>query len=266
MKKDKSIFNQFLEYQFPKEQVYLKDNEDYGKNTKKRLMSVSGFSNYLNQFVFDGIPRFALDNAKEFGSQVMNVMSVILANKENIKLLEDVNNYALSQEVADCCKEILHTLSERKFRLKAVDKWVTNGYWKGIVDFIVKNTTFNNRTDTIPMLIEFKTRSSSEAKPSDFLQLSIYKSLIEPFKLTSREDVTIPAEVWVYNKKTKRIKTYKLTYKAYKKNLKLINEVLDTYGLENYKFNLKTQFLTSEELETNYGIKKYNTTFNTRKK
>lgn len=266
MSNSKSIFNQFLEYNFAKNEVYLKDNEDYSKVTKKKLMSMSSFSNYLNSFVFDGIPKFALDNAKEFGSQVMDVMSVVLANKDNIKLLEDVNNYALSTEIADCCKEVLYTLTKRNLRLKSVDKWITNGYWKGIIDFVVKNSTLSKRTDTLPMIIEFKTRRNSEVKATDFLQLSIYKALVEPFNLISRQDITIPAEVWVYNKKTKKITTYRLNHVTYKHNLQLLNSMLEMYGLEEYKFNLKTKHFTDEELEKNYGIKKYNTTFNRRRK
>lgn len=261
----KSIFNQFLEYNFPINDVFLQNNEDYHKRTKQRLMSFSGFSNYLNNYIFDKIPKFVLDNAKEFGSQVMSTMGLLLANKENVKLLDDVNAYALSSDVADCCKEILHTLKTRKLHLRAVDKWVTNGYWKGIIDFIVKTSVLTKRTDGIPILIEFKTRNSDEVKWTDYLQLSIYKTIVEPFKITSREDISTPAEIWVYNKKTKRVTTYKMDYNTYRDCLKILNQLLDLYGLDKYKLSLKRQYYTDEELETFYGIKKYNRTFYTRK-
>lgn len=263
--KNKTILDQWLDYNFATQEIYIKNNENYGKRTKKRLMSVSGFSNYLNNFKFEGIPHWILDNAKEFGSQVMTSMGLILDNKDKIKTYGDLDDYCFTQDVADCCKEILRTLTAQDLRLKAVDKWVTNGYWEGVIDFIVREKTNQTRESNV-RLIEFKTRNSDELRETDILQIAIYKCLVEPFKLSNRSTTrTTPIEVWVYNKKTKKITTYKIGKKFESYILKL-NNWLVMYGLKEYKLEPHPIGLSLEELEKDYGIKKYNTTFNTRRK
>lgn len=260
-----TILDQWIAYNFATQDIFVKNNENYGKRTKKRLMSVSGFSRYLTEFKLDNIPHWILDNAKEFGSQVMTSMGLILDSKDHIKTFGDVDDYCYTQEVADCCKEVLRTLSEKNYRLKAVDKWVTNGYWEGVIDFVVRDKISKHR-QTMVRLIEFKTRNSDELRWTDVFQLSIYKALVEPFKLASRKtSKTTPIEVWIYNKKTKKITIYEIGVE-FQQNIKWLNQMLDFYDLKEYKLDPHPTPLSLEEMETHYGIKKYNSTFNTRNK
>lgn len=263
--RSRTILDQWIDYNFATQEIYVKDNENYGKRTKKRLMSVSSFGKYLTTFKMDGIPQWILDNAKEFGSQVMTSMSLMLDNKNEIKTYADVEDYCLTQDVADCCKEILRTLTKEELRLKAVDKWVTNGYWEGVIDFVVREKTTQTRESRV-RLIEFKTRNSDELRQTDILQIAIYKCLVEPFKLSNRStSMTTPIEVWIYNKKTKKITTYKIG-KTFPRSIKWLNQILEFYGLNDYKLNPHPEAISLEELETNYGITKRNNTFNTRRK
>lgn len=263
--RNNTILDQWIAYNFATKEIFVKNNENYGKRTKKRLMSVSGFNRYLTEFKLDNIPHWILDNAKEFGSQVMTSMGLIFENKKQVKVFSDVDDYCYTQEVADCCKEILRTLSEKGYRLKAVDKWVTNGYWEGVIDFIVREKSDSSK-EAMVRIIEFKTRNSDELRWTDIFQVSIYKCLIEPFKLSSRlTSRTTPIEVWIYNKKTKKITIYKIG-KNFQQHIKWLNNLLGLYGLDEYKLNPHPEAISLEELETNYGIKQYNTTFNPRRK
>lgn len=186
----------------------------FWKETKQLLLSPTRFLHIASRVKMANIPNNILEVAKVEGVEVMKSLEYIYNNK--INNLEQVN--FLSDKIKNMTMSIIQAMIERKWKIKAIEKTISNGYWYGSVDCVVRDEHCNLA------LVEIKTRGNDEIRITDIIQLMIYGRTIGANNLY----------LMICNKKTMETKVHRIVINKNKKALSIINTYLKLLELDKY--------------------------------
>lgn len=141
----------------------------YGKNKKRAMLSVSTWLKAYNKIKLADIPFQTLEQARIEGQALMFWIEYIFKNK--IKNIGDLNYE--SQKIQEMVFSVVQCLIDNNMKIVAVEKHITNGYWHGYIDLLVKE-----REEQLFNIIEIKTRTGFEIRETDILQLIAYKKIM----------------------------------------------------------------------------------------
>ena len=189
-------------------------DKSFWKETKQLLLSPTRFLQIFSRVKMAKIPNNILEIAKVEGSEVMKSLEYIFNKK--ITNLDTVN--FLSEKIKDMTMSIIQAFIDRKWKIKAMEKTISNGYWYGNVDCIVRDEHCNLA------LVEIKTRSSDEVRKTDIFQLMCYARMIGANNLY----------LVVCNKKTMKTTIHRVVINKNKKMLSVVNTYLKYFELEEY--------------------------------
>lgn len=188
----------------------------YGKNKKRALLSFSTWLSAYNKIKLDGIPNNTLEIARIEGSALMFWLEYIWKNK-----IKDIStlNYE-SQKIQEMVYGAIQCLIDNNFKIVAIEKHITNGYWHGFVDLIVKDKS------QLFHIIEIKTRSGFEVRDTDTLQLLVYKKIM---------NFSGGCYVMVVDKITRTAKLFKQdTLRKFELLSNVINRPLEALNMKEY--------------------------------
>lgn len=217
----------------------------YGKNKKRVLLSYSTWMSTFNKIKFDGIPTQILETAANDGKAVMFWLEYIYTNR--IKDIDKLNYE--SQKIQEMVFGVIQLLIEKKWRIIAVEKHITNGYWHGYIDLIVKDAS------SLIHLIEIKTRTGYELRNTDILQLMVYKKIINSYG-----DIY----VMIIDKITRVPKLNRFdSRKYYELITKIINRPLEAMEMKDYALYLQKK---SGDMELYNAVKDMDLSYRFKKK
>lgn len=148
------------------ELVERKDNHWKMKDSSKMLLSASFVNKMFFEYQFYPVPKRILDYKKELGSNVMKCLEEMFLARD-----EDVNNFFYDEATKNRVQAILEWFKSNGYRIKAVEKFITDGTWCGFVDVLT-------RKDNFWYLFEIKCRNDAEVKGTDLLQVNIYRKML----------------------------------------------------------------------------------------
>ena len=208
-------------------------NEDHGKQMiggGSKLMSYSSFFKPCSNLVFYNTPK----HITFIGSEVMRMLEYTVNNEiRDLQSLQFVNN-----QIKSIFMTIMNYLIENKMRIKACEKVITNGKWLGYIDLIVRH-------EGITKIVEIKTRKGTDLRKSDEYQMKVYANIL---------GIGVNSIVMIVDRTTYKLATYNIKFHS-KKEINLVNNMLDIYGLEHYKLYLKPNiFMKGVVGEKNYDL------------
>lgn len=188
----------------------------YGKNKKRAMLSFSTWLKAYNKIKLDGIPFQTLEQARIEGQALMFWLDYIWKNK-----IKDIGNLNYeSQKIQEMVFGVIQCLIDNKFKIIAIEKHITNGFWHGYIDMIVKDKV------GLISLIEIKTRSGFEVRDTDTLQLLLYKKII---------NFVGSCYVMVVDKITRTAKLFKQdTLRKFELLSNVVNRPLEALNMKEY--------------------------------
>lgn len=190
---------------------------------KTPLLSVSSVLRPIFDIKLATIPSMTLETTRLEGQDLMRQLEHLWKSKNSNIAQYDY----MSERVRLMFYALVQCLSENRFKIKYVEKHVTDGKWHGYIDLIVREKANLNNA-----LVEIKTRSDeNDLRDTDIAQIQAYANMIGA--RSCRKYVII------ISRKSFKAKLYKVGYHEGARRLKVINNYLETFGLEKYKFDLK---------------------------
>lgn len=210
---NRAVHYDYEQHMFQRDDIWF---YKYGKNKKRPLLSLSSWLKTYNKIKLADIPFQILEQARVEGSALMYWLEYIWKNK--IKNIDDLNYE--SQKIQEMVFSVIQCLIDNNFKIVAIEKHVTNGYWHGYIDLIVKNKL------QLFSLVEIKTRTGFEVRDTDTLQLLVYKKII---------NFSGSCYVMVVDKTTRTAKLFKQdTLRKYELLSNVVNRPLEALNLKDY--------------------------------
>lgn len=183
------------------------------------LLSCSKWLKNANDITFSGVPASKLEQARMEGQQLMYWLQYIIDNK--ITKIDELNYE--SEVVRLMVYEVVKTLAKHNFKIRAVEKHVSNERWHGFIDLICFNSVEQKY-----YIFELKTRNESKPRITDGIQLHLYRRIIGGVD-------KIPLILMVVNKKKMETTMWKPDGRTFGSIInKVINEPLKILGKEKY--------------------------------
>lgn len=191
--------NKIVKFDF--RSLVVKEDHKYkfiGSN--KPLISFSSLFKFSNDFRFFGTPNRVLEPARQHGSGLMSVLEEVVNNR-----LEDISNASGNVEDKKTAEALINWLIDNELKIVAIEKFVTNGNFVGIVDMICRH-----RPTGTPVVFEIKTRNKFEISEFDIAQLELY------YKMLRR-----PPCYWIMIDKNNKIECFEYVYSEMSRNMYL---------------------------------------------
>lgn len=210
--------NRVVHYDY-EQHIFQKDDTwyyKYGKNKKRPMLSVSTWLKAYNKIKLDGIPHQTLEVARIEGQALMYWLEFIWKNK-----IKDISslNYE-SQKIQEMVFGVIQCLIDNNLKIVAIEKHITNGFWHGYIDLVVKDKS------QLFSIVEIKTRSGFEVRDTDTLQLLVYKKII---------NFSGACYVMVVDKITRTAKLFKQdTLRKFELLSNIINRPLEALNMKEY--------------------------------
>lgn len=198
--------------------MFQSDDVWYYKFGKKKrpMLSLSTWMKAYNKIKLADIPFQILEQARVEGQALMFWLNYIWKNK--IKEIGDLNYE--SQKIQEMVFGVIQCLIDNKLKIVAIEKHITNGFWHGYIDMVVKDRV------GLHSLVEIKTRTGFEVRDTDTLQLLVYKKII---------NFSGACYVMVVDKITRTAKLFKQdTLRKFELLSNVINRPLESLNMKEY--------------------------------
>lgn len=203
-----------LQYDYDNDIVFNGERHTHIK-TKALLLSPTRF---LSNFVdpnFARIPKDILEIARIEGVETMRALEYTFKN--NVKDLAKVP--FLSEKIKLIFYTLINCFIDNKWKIKAVEKHISNGYWHCYVDAIIRDQHCNL------IFIEIKTRSNNDIRLADKMQLVLNMKIA---------NLNYYGYVVVINKKSFEYKVYRITFREVERILNMFFRIFKELELNNY--------------------------------
>lgn len=198
--------------------MFQRDDVWYYKFGKKKraMLSFSTWLKAYNKIKLADIPFNILEQARIEGQALMYWLNFIWKNK-----IKDIGNLNYeSQKIQEMVFGVIQCLIDNKLKIVAIEKHITNGFWHGYIDMIVKDRV------GLHSLVEIKTRTGFEVRDTDTLQLLVYKKII---------NFSGACYVMVVDKITRTAKLFKQdTLRKFELLSNVINRPLEALNMKDY--------------------------------
>lgn len=202
----------YEQHMFQRDEVWY---YKFGKK-KRAMLSLSTWMKAYNKIKLADIPFNILEQARIEGQALMFWLDYIWKNK-----IKDIGNLNYeSQKIQEMVFGVIQCLIDNKLKIVAIEKHITNGFWHGYIDMIVKDRV------GLHSLVEIKTRSGFEVRDTDTLQLLVYKKII---------NFSGACYVMVVDKITRTAKLFKQdTLRKFELLSNVINRPLEALNMKEY--------------------------------
>ena len=144
--------------------VDKKDNGIFFCN--QLLLSPTRLTKTFSEIDMINIPENILNTRKEIGANLMSNLKTMFDNKTY-----NTNDLLINQRDRTYLNNLIDFFLDNKIRIRAVEKFITNGTFCGYVDVIAK-------WNSVVVGFEIKCRNSNEIRFQDVVQSAIYKRML----------------------------------------------------------------------------------------
>lgn len=127
-------------------------------------------SSVLERFMWvkmANIPTNLLSEYAEEGKMVMEYLQMIHEKK-----MQDLSQIEwFSERIKNMVLSILQTVINNEWKIMAVEKHISNGFWHGYIDMVIRDKWSNYH------IVEIKTRGNFDIRVTDLLQILSYSSM-----------------------------------------------------------------------------------------